>query len=380
MRDAIYRFTAPILDRIPDISHQPKGRQVSIGLAASVVFHLLLLLVAVIFGMVLPENGLLHFAKSKPQLQEIEITIIPPAPALEMRTVPLEEPVTPFIDSRGLNPADKAPENPVFQSGRDMKAASESAPTGNLPLPSQEGRIAPNSPEFEQQKAAFGAGTPAPPAAMSPPTQTPPAEEKNQPDPAVAPPTTAPVAKEMPGGEKESALKPSDKPSEDEIALELKQKTAPLPKPRMRTTAPLAMLTPTVVEPPAPSEPAFQPQAEKTRVEGNISNRGRRSVDAKSTPLGRYNEAVGRAISSRWNYYIRDKGDVVALGSVRISFSVDRKGRVTSVRSEENTSNAAFAAICEKAVLDSELKPPGKDLSDALANGKLDITFTFTLY
>jgi hypothetical protein len=90
MRDALYRLTAPILDRIPDISHQPQSRQVSIGLAASVLFHLLLLLLAVLFGMILPEHRLRHFAQPKPQLEEIEITVLPPAPAEEVRLVPLE--------------------------------------------------------------------------------------------------------------------------------------------------------------------------------------------------------------------------------------------------------------------------------------------------
>ena len=51
MRDALYRLTSPILDRIPDISHQPKGRQISIGLAAS-----LLLLFAIWLISLLPHG------------------------------------------------------------------------------------------------------------------------------------------------------------------------------------------------------------------------------------------------------------------------------------------------------------------------------------
>lgn len=382
MRYALYRLTAPILDRIPDISHQPKGRQISIGFAVSVLIHLLLLLLALVIGFVLPSQSPLRFLSPKPKLEEIELTVLPP-PAPEMRSVPLEEP--PFLDSRGLNPADKPPESAVFQSGRDMKAASEAPPSGALPLPSQEGRVAPKTPEFEQQK--LGRETPPQPVAksMTPPAPVPPQPETKTPDPATAPPTPPPVAKETPGGEKPVTLKQADQPSEDEIALQTKQKVAqPPPKIHMRSTAPLAMLAPPPAPPPAEpvrrTESGADMQTEKTRVAGNISNRGRNAVDAKATPLGRYNEAVGRAIGSRWNHYIKDKGDLVALGSVRVFFSIDRKGRVSGVRTDDNTSNSAFAEVCEKAVLDSEFPPPGKDLTDALADGKLDITFTFTLY
>jgi outer membrane biosynthesis protein TonB len=377
MRYALYRLTAPILDRIPDISHQPKGRQISIGFAASVLFHLLLLLLAVVIGFVLPAESPLRFLAAKPKLEEIELTIVPPAPA-EMRSVPLEEP--PFLDSSGLHPADKPPEDAVFQSGRDMKAASEVAPKGDLPLPSQEGRVAPRTPEFEQQKLGREAPpkpavAPAPPAAVPKPAEPQPAEA------AKAPPTPDPVKKEMPGGEKPVTLKQTDKPAEDEIAVELKPKTAPPPpKLQMRNSTKLAMLAPPPAEPARQVEPGSDIQAEKTRVEGNISNRGPAAADAKATPLGRYNEKVARLIKSRWDIYMKDKGDIVALGSVRVRFSIDRKGRVKGVHSEDNTSNAAFAAICEKTVLESEFQPPGKDLSDALADGKLDITFTFTLY
>ncbi|HYR57551.1 MAG TPA: hypothetical protein VEO95_02930, partial [Chthoniobacteraceae bacterium] len=78
MRYAIYRLTAPILDRIPDISHQPKGRQISIGLAASLLFHILLLLLALLIGMILPRHLSLNFAPAKPKLEEIEVTVLPP--------------------------------------------------------------------------------------------------------------------------------------------------------------------------------------------------------------------------------------------------------------------------------------------------------------
>lgn len=377
MRDAIYRLTAPILDRIPDISHQPQGRQVSIGLAASLVFHLLLLLVAVIFGMVLPEHGLLHFAKPKPQLEEIEIVIIPPVPVQEeVRLVPLEEieKPKPFIDSRGLATTEKAPDKPLFESDVDMKAASERPATGDLPLPSQEGRVAPEFPVFADAQmslgktvAPFSQNTPPPPAPAAPP------------EPETAPPS--PPAPEQAVAEKTmppTPLKEVAAPAEDEIALAAKPAAPPRVMPRMRATLPVAMLT--TPPPAARTKPGYQPQLQKTRIEGNISNRGRNSVDAMGTPLGRYKKAVNDAIGSRWYRYTAQKTTLIAPGSVRVSFSIDSKGRPVGVRSESNTSNASFADLCEQAIREADIAVPPPDLMEPLLDGKLDFTITFTFH
>jgi hypothetical protein len=262
-----------------------------------------------------------------------------------------------------------------------MRAASEKPATGDLPLPSQQGRIVPNHVEFEQKNMSLGAGaapvakdSPAPSPSPIPPT-TGPAEKEVK-----AKPATDVAAKETEGGKKPATLPTKAKPSEDDIALQTIPSAAPKPKFQNRSAQQLALLTPATAKPAPSEDAATQAQAEKLRVEGSISNRGRNAVNAKGTPLGRYYETVGRTISSRWNFYVKDKGDLLAFGSVRTVFTIDRKGHVVRIHSEENTSNDAFATVCERAVLESQIPPPGRDLSDALADGKLDITFTFTLY
>jgi hypothetical protein len=385
MRDTIYRLTAPILDRIPDISHQPKSRQVSIGLLASLLFHLLLLGGAVTVGMVLPEHGLLNFKKPKPKLEEIEITVIPPAQE-EARLVPLEEieHPKPFIDSRGLASSEQAPEKTVFESDVNMKAASELPATGDLPLPSQAGRNEPEFPAFQDQKmslgktaAPFSRESPAPTPPVPPAEAAPPAEPaKSPPTPPTPEPTTA-MEKSPP-----TPLKEVTKPAEDEIALAAKEANpvAPPPapaRPRMRATAPVAMLAT-----PVPQErikAGYSPLQEKTRIEGNISNRGRNAVDAAGTPLGRYKKAVYDAVGSRWYHYTEMRTSVIAPGSIRVSFSIDSKGRAVDVKSEGNTSNSSFAAVCEQAVREAEIAPPPSDL-DELRDGNLPFSITFTYH
>ncbi len=377
MRDTFYRLTAPILDRIPDISHQPKGRQVSIGLAASLLFHLLLLLLAVLFGMVLPEHGLLHFAKPKPQLEEIEIIVIPPAPAEETRLIPMEEIVrpTPFIDSRGLAAAEFAPEKPLFESDVDMKAASELPALGDLPLPSQDGRVDPQFPVFADTQMSLGKTVA--PFSREVPMPPPPAPAEPETAPPTPPVPEPAVAEQKPP----SPLKEVTKPSEDEIAIAAKpaEPIAP-PKvmPRMRATQPVAMLT--TPAPQARTKPGYQPQLQKTRIEGNISNRGRNAVDAAGTPLGRYKKAVNDAIGSRWYLYTAQKTTMIAPGSVRVSFSINAKGKAVGVKSEANTSNASFADLCEQAIREADIVPPPADIVEPLLDGKLDFTITFTFH
>ena len=371
MRYALYRLTAPILDRIPDISHQPKGRQVSIGLAASLLFHLLLLLLALLFGMILPGHSLLSFAKPKPKLQEIEITVLPPVATEAQIVTPDDlEKMKQFLDSTGLAAGQKPPDKPLFESDVDMKAASAKPATGDAPLPTQDGRKDRSSPAFTDQKAKLGsvAEPPAPPPAekMANTEQTPPAAPEKKAEGETAPPTPL----------KEVAV-----PSPDEIVLSKKEAAPPAPPvPKFKSNPSLAMLT----LPAAPPKPAstYQPYEEKTHIEGNISNRGANSVDAVGTPLGRYQKGVGVAVGSRWNHYIINPAGNLNFppGSVRVSFSIDRRGKITKIKSHGNTSSASYAFTCEKAVRDSALPPPPKNLFDPLPDGKLDITYTFTIY
>ena len=71
----------------------------------------------------------------------------------------------------------------------------------------------------------------------------------------------------------------------------------------------------------------YQPEEEETRVQGSISNLGSKpGVDAISTPLGRYRKTIADAIGSRWYFYIKQKMDLITVGSVHIKFYIDEQG------------------------------------------------------
>ncbi len=388
MRDTLYRLTSPFLDQIPDISHQPKGRQISIGLGASLLFHVLLLLLALLYDQVrvllamllalilsLLDLPPLDAPKPtpKPKLQEIEVTVLPPVAAAQVVTPEELERMKQFLDSTGLATAAASPDKPIFESDVDMRAASEKAATGDVPLPTQDGRKDRSSPGFTDQKTKLG-------STAEPPAPPPAAKMANT----EQPPAAAPVKKPEGEAAPPSPLKEVTVPGPDEIALSRKEAAPPIPPAppalKFKTNPEMVMLTPSAATPkPASTYQSFE---EKTKIEGSISNRGTNSVDAAGTPLGRYQKGVRAAIGSRWNHYvISPAGNVIfPPGSVRVSFSIDRRGKISKIKSTGNTSSASYAFTCEKAVRDSDLPPPPKNLFDPLPDGKLDITYTFTIY
>ena len=135
---------------IPDISVVAPRKQATIGLVVSVGVHLLAFLVVGLTAGLLPAR--LKFPKPKPPAEELELVILPrEEPKIVAAPVPEEKPT---IDSRGLAES-KKPTESVFESDKDMTAASEKAATGDLPLPSQEGRGKVDK-VFSSQKGTVG--------------------------------------------------------------------------------------------------------------------------------------------------------------------------------------------------------------------------------
>src|ERR1041385_2859949 len=102
MISTFHRLTAPVFAWIPDISAVPPRRRAAIGVAASLVFHFLLILLIVLLGSLAPSR--LDFAKSRPKARELELTIVPPPPEETFTPFTLAPPKIeqPFLDSRGL--------------------------------------------------------------------------------------------------------------------------------------------------------------------------------------------------------------------------------------------------------------------------------------
>jgi hypothetical protein len=103
-------------------------------------------------------------------------------------------------------------------------------------------------------------------------------------------------------------------------------------------------------------------------------------VNAVGTPLGRYQKVLFDAIGSRWYAYVDEKADLVKLGTTRVSFAVDRSGRVKNLKVINNDSNEAFANVCLQSILDAQLPPIPEDVANTLPPDGLETEIAFTTF
>jgi hypothetical protein len=357
----LQRITTPINALLPDISGVPQRRQAVGAIVASLVVHFLLLLLFLAVAALLPKETM-RLAKPEVELTPLEVQIVTPT---EEEVVTPEElqaaAQQPVIDSTGLAKTDEAPKDAVFESDENMKAGSQQPATGLLPLPSQEGRNLP-FPQFTNQNAKLGS------------TKISPAPEI--PAPRAAPP--APRRMEEPKAPETDELKP------DEIAIAQKLKPRasapeltpqPLPDAKPDRQEMAKLVTPSPKE--SQQRDGYQEEQIKTRVEGSISNRGPKGVDAVKTPLGTYLKQVKAQIGSRWYYYLEKRRDLYATGSTRLIFAIAKDGQVHDVQVLDNTSNAAFAFMCQRGVIEAEISPPPAEAEPIMPNGRLEQDLTF---
>lgn len=397
MTQALHRFSAAIFGWIPDVSGIPPRRQVTLGVVVSILLHLLaILLVALLIREeVAPPK--ISFAKPKVRARSIELTILPPEPEPEpMMPFTMAAPVQPFIDSLGLDLAREAALNPIFESDENMRAASERPASGDAPLPSQEGRDRPFN-AFKTQKSLLGMAS-VPPSAPPPPAIVVP------PAPKIVPPTPktaenqepAPAAPPKP----KDALPEVMKPKEDEIALTAKsapnaekplERAPATPKPVAAAATPRpieeAKLTTPAPQPRTARESGYQPEQEQNRIEGSISNRGKRSVDSVATPMGKFKKRVNSIIGSRWTYYVQNppQPGLYAFGTAQVTFYISRDGKIEDLRVLSNSANRSYAEMCLTAINDARrndadsFRPPEGSL-EAMRDGRLEYSLTFTYY
>lgn len=410
MREAVYRLTAPLLARIPDYSRDPLQRQAAIGLGISVVVHLILFLLAAIA---------LWLTPSIPGFENVD------EPSLEIEIVPMrekaekqvfeadEKKARELLMSKGMEASKEKPENPEFESDQDMKAGSELPATGTLPVPSQEGRKDLPGLSYAKQDVILGAtdnaaasifrapkgNVPPPPIFKPQPLTQAQLDAANE----AGPMTALPQVAATPPPRFEDRIRPAaptpsrkvPKPAEGELAVTKIRPVAPAKvtkvepeRPREMVDAPVtrpAMATPppqqmAALTPPQQSgQSKFQEFREKTQVEGAISNKGRPAVNAVGTPLGRYMRDMSMLIESRWQHLIQRDREWISVGSVRVRFTVMPDGTITGVTVEANDSSRRHADVCVEAIRETKLKPIPPEVTAALADGKLEIPFTFTL-
>jgi len=298
-----------------------EARKILLALLAALCIHLLIGYSLAVFG------GLLYspfsvIEEDKP----VELTFVDlatPAPTKNAMFVPNDE-----------SKQTEQPKEKTFESNANSIAASEVPPTSNLPLPSQQGVDRPNL-DLDTHRQSL-------------PT------DGAQPQPSVAQQSATP----------QPSVQPTPISKSEEFAM---LTTSPTPRPSVAST------------PQAPRS-SYQPYKEKTRLAGSITNRGTSAVNAIGTPLGHYQKILFDAVGSHWYAYIEEKADLVSLGTTRVTFWVDRSGRVKNLKVISNDSNEAFANVCLQAILDAKLPPIPEDVASALPPEGLESEIAFTTF
>jgi TonB family protein len=346
-------------------------------------FSLFLLLSFLIHATLILLLALL-FAKKTAQKSQTLSEPPPPEVTLEIPPSPKERP---FIEAKEI--ADKPPEKTPFESDQNSKAATEIKPTGSLPLPSQQG-ITQSALELQTQQHTAGerpassAGNPgasqppSPPIPPSPQKFTPPIPQQPTPRPSATPAVT-PQKTSMP------QPTPTTPPPPNNLRLLEPPKEEPTPTKETAASQQAPQTPPIQARPPStPGVPGsvkgYRPETRQTVLYGNISNRGRSSIAAQGTPIGRYKKYVSDAIGSRWYYYVNERMGLISIGTVSVSFKVTPSGKVTGLRILSSNGNQSLTDCSLRSIMEAKLPPIPPEVVPTLESGSIEIDFNFTIY
>jgi TonB family protein len=288
---------------------------------------------------------------------------------------------------------DQKPADSMFESDKDTAAASEKEAKGDAPIPTQDGKETPDigfkdeqysladrgqafntdpgreaqpQPQKEQEKQNEAKPVETPTPELTPtPTPTP----ESTPTPT---PTPTPEPSPTPTPTPSSTPTPEIVPSDEEMAM-LRSTPTPIPTPlpvptRREQTIPQRQSAPIT---------AYRQEQRATRMQGNINNRGRSSIAALGTPQGRFEKAVQDAVGSRWYYYVRERGDLINIGTVQIRFYVRPDGKVEDVKVLRNSSNETLASTSLQSIIEANIPPMPEELAPTLTGDRMEFTMSF---
>lgn len=384
-------ITRPSRAAASTAARRRRTRKIALAIVGSLLVHGLLI---VGLGWVLPHWPKSHL-KGKP-LGPITVTILPstePTPTPSPGTAAQNSPE--YMRTLDDQKADETPKDPAFISDKDTLAASEKPATGNVPMPTQDGREAPSF-DFDTRNYTAGREASDASAAASAaqaqrqttveqktetpqPTATPP-PTKSKPRRANAALATPPPNAEMAAPKAEPSASPEPPAPTPEKPDTEEGNTPPVPTQQQSRTKPTTQSNPAAVPNPGQIKtPGYQPQTIQSKFSGNINNRGRSAVQALGTPMGRYIKTVQDSIGALWYYRVEQKMDVLGPGRVHFHFYVDRTGKPVRVRVVEGARDSALSSVSNAAILDADIPPIPPDLVSMLPEGEIEMDLSFDM-
>ena len=98
---------------------------------------------------------------------------------------------------------------------------------------------------------------------------------------------------------------------------------------------------------------------------------------AIGTPRGRFEKAVQDAVGSRWYYYVRQRGDLINIGTDEIRFYVRPDGKVEDVHVIRNSSNETLASTSLQSIIEADIPPMPDELAPLLTQDRMEFTMSF---
>jgi outer membrane biosynthesis protein TonB len=342
------------------MEHKKERRSLAIAILISLFLHFAVGYALAAFGGVLAPT--LPPDETPPELTLVDLSEPPPR-------VP-KNPA--YVETDPEKESAEKPKDQTFQSSANSMAASNVPPTGDLPLPSQDGK---DRPDLSLDTHDFSLPTQ---GSQPQPPQQPPAPE-SKPSPAASPKT-------KPSEPPKSSPEPSAAVSPEPEQLALLTST---PRPRLNAPEEVAPSPPEIssspvppAPPPKPQNPAsnYRAQKQETRIAGSITNRGRSAVNTVGTPLGRYQKQMYDGVGARWYQHMEQKRDLISIGTTRLTFTIDRSGHVMNLKVAENTANEAFASVCLQSVQELKMPHIPEDVASTLPPEGLTAELTFIMY
>ena len=399
-------------------------KKIILAIVGSLVLHLIIILGSSRVIALWPDASL---SPQKEDQSPPQLTMLDTPPPEEQKEDKQERQ---YLRTNDDQKTDQKPVDSMFESDKDTAAASEQPAKGDAPIPTQEGKEAPDigfkneSFSLADRGQAFstdpGQQATAPqkeekqeevkPVETPTPAATPKPEAKPSPAPTPTPAPTPEVAQADKEPTATPAPTPEVVPSDQQFAM-LRPPPAPSPAPTPAATPAVEQPTPTPVPTPAEVFPtdeqlamlrptptprptrvrqaeripqrqsapqtAYRQEQRITRMQGNINNRGRSSIAALGTPQGRFEKAVQDAIGSRWYFYVRERSDLINIGTVQIKFYVRPDGKVEDVKVLRNSSNETLASTSLQSIIEANIPPMPDELAPLLSGDRMEFTMSF---
>ncbi len=131
---------------------------------------------------------------------------------------------------------------------------------------------------------------------------------------------------------------------------------------------------------PAPRAPQAAGGVSLAAVAGEAEAADGEGEGGGEAAIGAFRKAVSNAIGVRWDHYRRTKMALLGVGSVRIKFAIDARGKVSNLRVTTNTAGPEAALSAVRAITEAEIPPIPAERLARLPNGRLEVEYSFTLF